>query len=1321
MKSSRKRKVTAAFFAAAALGGVAHAAPTLNMNDLVGSNTTTESTTQATINVGAPVVRPVVTQPTPPITQTTVVTQQQAPVRPTQVQQTVPMQTQPVMQAQTVRQQTVTTQAPPKVTPLIPRVRPVPVTDTAKALSQQHMAVSQPQYVVNKQTNTVMEPTLAMHSLMNVQRKTEPVTVQKQVDGKQQIQTTQVQRTPVVVQEQSTMPLTVANTTTTKPVVAKQKLTIRDIQRAERERIAQLEAEEAANQSGVVQVDQQMAAQKQAEAQRQAAILGEQQRQMALQAEQQRIAQQQAEAQRQAAMQAEQQRIAQQQAEAQRQAAMQAEQQRAAQQAALRAEQERIAAQQAEQARIAEAQRQAAEQERLRVQEEQRRIAAEQAEAQRQAALRAEQERIAAQQAEQARIAEAQRQAAEQERLRIQEEQRRIAAEQAEVQRQAALRAEQERIAAQQAEQQRIAAEQAEAQRQAALKAEQERIAAQQAEQQRIAAEQAEAQRQAALKAEQERIAAQQAEQQRIAAEQAEAQRQAALKAEQERIAAQQAEQQRIAAEQAEAQRQAALKAEQERIAAQQAEQQRIAAEQAEAQRQAALKAEQERIAAQQAEQQRIAAEQAEAQRQAALKAERERILAQQAEEERLAAEEAARQRAEAAAKAEAERQAALKAEQERIAAEQAEAQRQAALKAEQERIAAEKAKAEREAAIKAEQERIAAQQAEIARQAAIKEEQERLAAEQLAKEEAEAAAKAQAEAEAKAKAQAEAEAKAKAEAEAAAKAQAEAEAKAKAQAEAEAKAKEEANVQESKLPQSYVDARNEASTKGSAVVEEKDILSQPMEPPLQADASSKISLSFDVKNYESMSTTVDNKEIKYRAFEYIPYVANPIDIDQQYMNIYVPEEYFNNGTINGYNTQTAPIFMPNAVGGYMPSQAMTPKVENGKPNSVLYALSRGYVVASPATRGRTNKASDGNFIGKAPAVIVDLQAATAYLHANDSTMPGNANRIITNGTSAGGAVSLLQGATGNNSDFQPYLQALGAATAATNVYAVSAYAPITNLDAADMAYEWSYKGITSFNKVTMGQGELPQANAGGNTAPPQRTMQRVNLNADDVAYSNLLSEHFPEYVNNLQLHDSMGRVLKLDKNGNGTFKNYVKAFIIDAANKAQAKGTDLSKHTYLVRDNKTGTIKDINWEAYNQFVSRSKAPGAFDSRSNDSGENSLFGTSATDNNHFTITAALHDTTPNQDVYVENAKIVTMMNPMNYLGSPAATNAQFYRIRYGTADSNTSVAIPLIVGTRAQNLGYKVDMATPFNVDHSGDYDLDELFNWMDNIVKNGR
>ena len=1014
MKSSKKRQVTAAFFAAAALGGVAHAAPVLNMNDLVGSKTTSESTTETINNVATPVMRPMDTQPTAPTTQPTVITPQPAVAQNVQIHQSG------------------TVQSAPKVTPMVPRVRPVPVPDTAKALEEQYRAVSQPQYVVNKQTNTMMEPTLAMHSLINVQRKTEPVTIQKQVDGKQQMQTTQVQRTPIIVQEQSTTPLVVANTTTTKSVIAKRTLTIRDIQRAERERLAKLAEEQAAQQEAMqqqsseqAQAVRQMAAERAAEAQRQAALLAQQQ-------------------------------------EAQRQAELLAQQQAAQRQAVIKAEQDRIAA------------------------------------------------------------------------------------------------------------------EQAEAQRQAAIKAEQDRIAA----------EQAEAQRQAAIKAEQDRIAA----------EQAEAQRQAAIIAEQERIAAQQAE----------AQRQAAIKAEQERIAA----------EQAEAQRQAAIKAEQERIAA----------EQAEAQRQAAIKAEQERIAAEQAKAEQ-----------EAKAKAQAE----------------VEAQRQAAIKAEQERIAAEQAKAEQEAKAKAEQE---------------------------------------------------------------AKAKADAEAKARAEAEAEAK-----QTQEPKLPESYINERNQASTKGSTTAGEKNILSQPIDPPLQADTSAKITLTFDINNYESMTGTVDNKEIKYRAFEYIPYVSNPIDIDQQYINIYIPEEYFNNGTVNGYNTQTAPIFMPNNVGGYMPSQPMAPKVENNKPNSALYALSRGYVVASPATRGRTNKASDGNFIGKAPAVIVDLQAATAYLHANDATMPGNAKRIITNGTSAGGAVSLLQGATGNTSDYQPYLQALGAATASTDVYASSAYAPITNLDAADMAYEWSYNGITSFNKVSMGQGELPQANVGGAPAPMQRSVQRVNLTNNDVAYSDLLKSHFPDYVNNLQLRDRTGVILKLDKKGNGTFKQYVKSFIIDAANKAKSNGADLSRYSFLLLDKNTGLVKDIDWDAYNSFTSRSKVPGAFDSRSNDSGENSLFGTSTSDTNHFTITAALHDTTPNNDVYVENAKIVTMMNPMNYLGSPSATNAKYYRIRYGTSDSNTSVAIPLIVGTRAQNLGYSVDMATPFGVDHSGDYDLQDLFNWMDSIVKNGR
>ena len=85
-------------------------------------------------------------------------------------------------------------------------------------------------------------------------------------------------------------------------------------------------------------------------------------------------------------------------------------------------------------------------------------------------------------------------------------------------------------------------------------------------------------------------------------------------------------------------------------------------------------------------------------------------------------------------------------------------------------------------------------------------------------------------------------------------------------------------------------------------------------------------------------------------------------------------------------------------------------------------------VVAAPAARGRSNETAEGVYYGKAPAAIVDLKAAVAYLHKNDNIMPGDANKIISNGTSAGGALSLLLGATGNESDYAPYLQEIGAA-----------------------------------------------------------------------------------------------------------------------------------------------------------------------------------------------------------------------------------------------------------------------------------------------------
>ena len=565
-----------------------------------------------------------------------------------------------------------------------------------------------------------------------------------------------------------------------------------------------------------------------------------------------------------------------------------------------------------------------------------------------------------------------------------------------------------------------------------------------------------------------------------------------------------------------------------------------------------------------------------------------------------------------------------------------------------------------------------------------------------------------------------------------------------------------------SQMPVSTQQSQNSTQPVGTT----RQITEQPLEVPLSATTQSNYSLTFDANaTYETRTATVDNKTVSYRAYENIPYVANPVDVNYQYMNIYIPEDYFQNKKVGKYDAKTAPIFLPNSVGGYMPSTAAIPgKSLEGGTDASTYALFRGYVVAAPATRGRTNKnETTGEYYGKAPAVIVDLQAAVAYLHSNDSRMPGDATKIISNGTSAGGSVSLLLGATGNHSDYRPYLNALGAADASTDIFAVVAFCPITDLDAADMAYEWNYHDVTTYKKSMMGRGMVPLAQTGsgessatkgqlptadmGNTPTEQAPMavattstpsmdgnalstntsrnnfaNMITLSDSDISYSYMLKAQYTDYINDLKLKDSNGKTLTLNSDGTGSFMDYVKSYIIAAANRAASEGTDISSADFLIKD-ANGTITDVDWKAYNAHVSRSKAPGAFDSRANDAGENNLFGTTKKDYEHFTVNGALFDTTDISATgpAIANHHIIKMMNPMNYLGNTGATNAKYYYIRYGTADSNTSISIPIVVGTKAQNLGYSVNMETPWEIGHRGDYNLEEMFDWMDNSVSDAR
>ncbi|MDE6370859.1 MAG: carboxylesterase family protein, partial [Duncaniella sp.] len=189
---------------------------------------------------------------------------------------------------------------------------------------------------------------------------------------------------------------------------------------------------------------------------------------------------------------------------------------------------------------------------------------------------------------------------------------------------------------------------------------------------------------------------------------------------------------------------------------------------------------------------------------------------------------------------------------------------------------------------------------------------------------------------------------------------------------------------------------------------------------------------------------------VEYKAYEGILYVTNVEDSTYQTLNIYVPTD------LKGRKDSEIPVIMRQYVGGYMASTAKSPSATDASGR----ALQEGYVVCIPGARGSNSVVErDGKkvYTGIAPNGLLDLKAAVRYLRYNDSRIPGNSERIFIDGTSAGGAMSALIGATGNNKEYGPYLEAMGAAKAKDNVYGAICYCPITDLNHADMEYEWLY------------------------------------------------------------------------------------------------------------------------------------------------------------------------------------------------------------------------------------------------------------------------
>lgn len=472
---------------------------------------------------------------------------------------------------------------------------------------------------------------------------------------------------------------------------------------------------------------------------------------------------------------------------------------------------------------------------------------------------------------------------------------------------------------------------------------------------------------------------------------------------------------------------------------------------------------------------------------------------------------------------------------------------------------------------------------------------------------------------------------------------------------------------------------------------------------PMVSGMTDPYSIEYDSNHYTDKTLTVNDQTINYRAYENIVYVKNPVDTKYQSMNVYVPRGYYEGKSIGNYTAETAPIFLPNMVGGYMPGAPGSPGQdrETGGPDAIFIALSKGYVVAAPGARGRTTQGDKGQYTGKAPAAIIDLKAAVRYLRHNDKAMPGDAEKIISNGTSAGGALSSLLGATGNNKDYEPYLKELGAADERDDIFAVSAYCPITNLENADMAYEWQFNGINDYKKVviTMTGGQMKRSDSQGVMA------------ADQIKYSDELKAMFQAYLNALNLKKTDGTKLTLDVNGNGTFKEYIKSFVIISAQKALDSGKDLSALTWITI--KDRTVTDIDFDKYIAYQTRAKATPAFDGVDLSTPENDEFGSQSIKGQHFTQFGKDYSTVGGS---LADAAVVKLMNPMNYIGTEATSIAKYWRIRHGTVDRDTSLAIPAILATKLINNGFDVDFALSWDRPHSGDYDLDELFNWIGKV-----
>ena len=475
---------------------------------------------------------------------------------------------------------------------------------------------------------------------------------------------------------------------------------------------------------------------------------------------------------------------------------------------------------------------------------------------------------------------------------------------------------------------------------------------------------------------------------------------------------------------------------------------------------------------------------------------------------------------------------------------------------------------------------------------------------------------------------------------------------------------------------------------------------------------------------------------------------ANVTNLSNQTMAIYVPAAYLSTdaeGNVTGidhtakagnYTADTAPIVYLNECGGW--------KSSSPRSCDTSY-IEQGMIYVTAGARSRDAKSEDGATVtGKAPTQVVDLKSGVMALRANADVIPGDKNRIVSVGTSGGGQMSSILGASGNMIEYYEYLYETGAlgvtknadgsfaSAIPDNVYAAQLYCPIADIENADLAYAWWWVDLADDGGTY-----------GGSMTAFERRLQELE------------AEAFVDYLNSLNLKAADGSALTLAGLRSGSYYEAILGNISDALNAMADAGEFDPAAAYPDSSGWLTQDADGSWQVTDLrgFMigtglvnNRNKAIPGFDPMDK-SAENDAFGTPEQSAVHFSRSVAqlLSDhydelsaldgfDAEQVNGYIEEAltgsgadavaKQADLLNATEILlgnnGLSAVDPARHWRDRSGTADQHTSFSVGYNILLAAQMRGLDVNYHLVWDMGHGSEEGTSTgtFIDWINEICK---